>query len=1076
MVRLTIIFFGIIFTVNVWAQPFTQVVKSTGLPWLGNTKIATGDLDNDNDIDILLSGTDAFGNKVSGIYENKGDTSFLSFGAPILPVDNGAVAMADFNNDNYLDFIVSGWNSTNTKKVIQLFRNNKNKTFTQVPVPFDSIAYGNIHCFDFDRDGDIDVLISGRNNANKKICKIYRNNKNAQFSLVTGTGIAGLTDGGVAIADFNSDQLLDIAISGLDNGNNNVTNLYYQDNKGNFTVQNFSFTPLVFGDLVANDYNNDGQMDILLTGQDVLSNRITKIYENVGNGASFIDKPTNLAGIINGNIAFGDCNNDGQIDISITGDDGNSATSKRTYFYVNNNSSIFTTVSGLVDVANSRVSFFDFDNDKDLDILVSGFTLSTPVTILYRNNVSVTGLSPSPPTNLNYMAVNDSVKLSWNRSDDNNTQSSSLTYNIWLTTVKDSFNIITPQADTLSGYSRKSGYGRYQTTTTGWLKGFKENRYYWRTQALDNTFLASSFSGWNSFVVCKTLPIIKKDTSICFKSTISVTSGLSNETVQWSTKKNGLTTVTGHNYSQLILVNDTIIAKRTNSIGCQRSDTIMVSVRPLPQISLPTNFSQCFKSSYAFTLGTLQDNVTWFSNEGDLFIGNSITGKALKKDTIWAKITSTYGCINRDTVIIDTLPLPRFTLGTDTSICFGQQDITLSVNRNDTIDWYNRQTILGVNVNQITLTKLTIQDTIIAKAKDVRGCVFFDTIQVKLNQLPIAYAGTDTIICYDFKHVLGGLTDSIKTTYQYTWSPNIDLNNNLIPKPTSVTRNDKNYLLTVTDTKGCKDTNSVFVKVNPLSLINAGSDRDICIGDSTTLGGIPTAQNSLFPYRYLWSNTNLKESTQSNPIIKPTTSDTYLLIVSTRNCTPDSSEVIIKVNPIPITFTNPLDGDTTIGFNENAQIKVYGGIKYKWFPELGLNDPFVQSPFASPLQSTLYVVTVTDENGCKNTDSITVSIKNQLFIPNLFSPNGDTNNDSFMVLGTGIEELTLLVHDRYGEKVYDSGVIQNLKDKNWNGWDGTFKGEQMPSGAYYWSITGKFYDGKTINYNSSTIGTIYLFR
>ncbi|MFH0895942.1 MAG: gliding motility-associated C-terminal domain-containing protein [Bacteroidota bacterium] len=103
-----------------------------------------------------------------------------------------------------------------------------------------------------------------------------------------------------------------------------------------------------------------------------------------------------------------------------------------------------------------------------------------------------------------------------------------------------------------------------------------------------------------------------------------------------------------------------------------------------------------------------------------------------------------------------------------------------------------------------------------------------------------------------------------------------------------------------------------------------------------------------------------------------------------------------------------------------------------------------------------YNVTVTSANGCSSTGSAVVSASTvscetvipDIFVPNIFSPNADGNNDVLLVYGKGIKELTLVIYDRWGEKVFET------TDQN-KGWDGTFRSKPMDPAvfAYYLKAT-----------------------
>ena len=101
----------------------------------------------------------------------------------------------------------------------------------------------------------------------------------------------------------------------------------------------------------------------------------------------------------------------------------------------------------------------------------------------------------------------------------------------------------------------------------------------------------------------------------------------------------------------------------------------------------------------------------------------------------------------------------------------------------------------------------------------------------------------------------------------------------------------------------------------------------------------------------------------------------------------------------------------------------------------------------SPVLTTTYSATVTDRNGCTGVDQATVTVRNakcdetDVFLPNAFSPNNDGNNDVFRLRSNFIDEMELIIYNRWGQEIFKTKDDQQ-------GWDGTFKGEELPPDAY----------------------------
>jgi gliding motility-associated-like protein len=130
---------------------------------------------------------------------------------------------------------------------------------------------------------------------------------------------------------------------------------------------------------------------------------------------------------------------------------------------------------------------------------------------------------------------------------------------------------------------------------------------------------------------------------------------------------------------------------------------------------------------------------------------------------------------------------------------------------------------------------------------------------------------------------------------------------------------------------------------------------------------------------------------------------------------------------------------------------------FKWFPEDGLSCYDCPRPIIHPTFTRKYYLTNYDDYGCQAYDSVIVYVdKSYHFgIPNIFSPNGDDENDILWVRGNNIsrEGFVMKIWNRYGELVFES-FNQN------NGWDGTYKGVPAPAGSYKYYVKATFENGQ----------------
>jgi gliding motility-associated-like protein len=167
-----------------------------------------------------------------------------------------------------------------------------------------------------------------------------------------------------------------------------------------------------------------------------------------------------------------------------------------------------------------------------------------------------------------------------------------------------------------------------------------------------------------------------------------------------------------------------------------------------------------------------------------------------------------------------------------------------------------------------------------------------------------------------------------------------------------------------------------------------------------------------------------------------------------------SESIEIEVLPTPeLTVSN----DTTILLGTTAILNAQGEKNIVWSPSIGLSCTDCTSPIAGPQKTTTYIAKATGENGCIIMDSLTVYVDEDLhiFMPNIFSPNGDGQNDIFYVRGKGVKDVRLIIFNRWGEKVFESNDINR-------GWDGNFRGEAVSPGVFVYFLEATLESGQKI--------------
>jgi gliding motility-associated-like protein len=119
---------------------------------------------------------------------------------------------------------------------------------------------------------------------------------------------------------------------------------------------------------------------------------------------------------------------------------------------------------------------------------------------------------------------------------------------------------------------------------------------------------------------------------------------------------------------------------------------------------------------------------------------------------------------------------------------------------------------------------------------------------------------------------------------------------------------------------------------------------------------------------------------------------------------------------------------------------------YFWSPSDGLSNPFAGNPVASPTKASEYYLKVTNEIGCWTETSIKIFIFQRLLIPTIFTPNNDGNNDFGEIFGKeSYPDVEVSIYNRWGEIVFFSKGYSTQ-------FDGTYKGEPLPTGSYAYRV------------------------
>lgn len=517
-------------------------------------------------------------------------------------------------------------------------------------------------------------------------------------------------------------------------------------------------------------------------------------------------------------------------------------------------------------------------------------------------------------------------------------------------------------------------------------------------------------------------------------ATANASGGTGNLSYLWSPGGQTASTATG-------LSAGTFTVTVTDANGCTQTATVAVTNSSGPVIT-SSNFVDplCNGNSNGSASITVTGNgLNYLWSNGQTT--SSATG--LSAGTYTVVVSDANGCTTTQVFTLNQpTPVTASAAGTPAT-CNSSNGIANAAGNGGTMPytylWSTGQT--GSNATGLSAGTYTVTVT------DANGCSQTTTVQIVNSNGP-----TTSVLSQNDPQCNGGTNGDATVNvnggtapYSYVW-------NNGQTTVTATGLSAGTYTCLISDANGCTTTQVVTIAQPSPVTASTNFNNENCgssDGDASATGSGGTG-----PYSYIWSNA------QTGSSISGLSAGTYSVLVTDANGCTTSASVTLISNAGPVADAGV---DVSILLGDDAQLNASGGTTYVWSPSGGLSCSTCANPLASPEQTTEYCVTVTDVNGCSSTDCMTVTVEIpcpeniEIALPNAFTPNGDGNNDLFLIDGLNncVTEYTLTIYDRWGEKVFETNDFSLS-------WDGTFKGKDMDAAVFVYYFSATFTNGKSV--------------
>ena len=426
----------------------------------------------------------------------------------------------------------------------------------------------------------------------------------------------------------------------------------------------------------------------------------------------------------------------------------------------------------------------------------------------------------------------------------------------------------------------------------------------------------------------------------------------------------------------------------------------------------------------------------------------------------FVQATSNYGCgESLDSVLLSIRPTPVAEAGMNLQLCLGD-----SVQLQGSYSWATAETapasqvqlnwVPGVNMSDPQVAQPWLVPTVsgvYALNATVGLCSTVDSVLVTVTPYPeITLTADTTVACEgDTIHLsaVGGIGGVI-----YTWSPAAGLGNPGSGETTALPDSSVTYTV-IANESGCRDTASIDLRIIPQP------KAEFLHSETHGCAPLPVhftevSGDGIFRTWFLGDGSAISNDNSFGHVFEvPGRYGVSLQVVGEGGCTGVSDTAWIEVAGAPVAaFVSDPEAPASLNLLEGIvhfENLTTGAVGYAWSLGDGNSSTAVSPVHTYRAEGTYYVtLTATSAEGCVSSvvHGPYVIVAPDLFIPNVFSPNGDGVNDVFLVEYLGSQPFQMDVFDRWGVRMYTS----NHRVDGWDGRNGN--GVAVPDGVYFYTV------------------------
>lgn len=460
------------------------------------------------------------------------------------------------------------------------------------------------------------------------------------------------------------------------------------------------------------------------------------------------------------------------------------------------------------------------------------------------------------------------------------------------------------------------------------------------------------------------------DQTICLGQTATLTAS-GGDTYLWNTGETTATIVV----SPLLTTTYTVTVM--DECG-EDTDEVTVFIEEGPLVDLGEDIEVCEGEEVILDAGFFADSEYLWSTGAE-----TQTIVVTESGTYSVIVTNTEsGCASSDTIEVIINPLPPAETGPDQTICLGEEVILGPADPvpSPTSTYFWTSVPEDPSLTEPTISNPTISPTVTTVYTLVE--IFIDTGCENENSVTITVVGEapdpgeDQTICQGESVTLGPETINPGSTYYWTSSNPEEVFDAQVPNPVVTPQVTTTY--TIHEVVGeCTFTATITITVNPAPEADAGTDKEICFGESVVIGPDDFEPNPTSTY--FWTSVpedpSISDPTISNPTVSPEVTTVYTLTETfiQTGCTNQNS-ITVTVHLLPEVI---IAEDASICEGESIPIgdpEAPSDYSFEWTSDPEGFESSESNPTVSPEVTTTYYVTVTNAFGCQSTGEVTITV------------------------------------------------------------------------------------------------------